>query len=114
MEYGNVIWSPYLKRQSVVIERVQRRATKLVKEIQDLSYRERLMKLGLPSLKYRRYRGDMIQLYKIINHIDDINFDYFFTYSKTDRTRNPDHKLFTNYSRTNMRKNTFSNRVVTH
>ena len=42
---SNVIWSPYLKRQSVTIERVQRRATRLISTFRDLSYTERLKEL---------------------------------------------------------------------
>ena len=38
LEYANSIWSPKLKRQSAAIERVQRRATKLLYEIRELSY----------------------------------------------------------------------------
>ena len=60
LEYGNQIWNPFLKRQSRAIERVQRRATKLIKHLSDLEYGERLEKLKLPSLKYRRIRGDLI------------------------------------------------------
>ena len=44
LEYGNVIWSPYLKRQSVTIQRVQRRAAKLVSNLKDLKYTERFKK----------------------------------------------------------------------
>jgi len=113
LEYANCIWCPFLKRQSVAIERVQRRATKLFKDIKDLSYKERLVQLGLPSLKYRRVRGDLIQLYKIINNVDDISFDKFFTFN-TNITINSDFKLNTKYSRTNLRKYTYSNRVVKH
>ena len=61
LEYCNVIWSPHLKRQSVGIEKVQRRATKLIINIRDLNYGQRLAVLGLPSLKFRRLRGDLIQ-----------------------------------------------------
>ena len=82
LEYGNVIWSPHLKRQSVTIERVQRRATRLMSSLRDLSYTERLKKLDVPTSKYRRFRDDLIQVYKIINQIDDLKFDTFFYSSK--------------------------------
>ena len=52
-----------------IIEDVQRRATKLIPEIKHLSYPERLRKLKLPTLSYRRIRGQMIEVYKIINNI---------------------------------------------
>jgi len=63
------------------------------------------------SLKTRRVRGDLIQAYKILNKIDDINALKFFRFSETKCTRNSAEKLFINYSRTNVRKFTFSNRV---
>ena len=43
------------------------RATKLVNNVKHLSYENRLKKLKLPTLKYRRVRGDMIEVYKIIH-----------------------------------------------
>ena len=61
LEYGNCIWSPLYKRQSIAIEKVQRRATRLLPTAQLMSYEERLRYLKLPSLKYRRKRGDLIQ-----------------------------------------------------
>jgi hypothetical protein len=48
------------KKEAIQIENVQRRATKLVKNIQHLSYSDRSRYLGLPSLQYRRLRGQTI------------------------------------------------------
>jgi len=48
------------------LEKVQKRATKLVLTVKILCYEERLRKLKLPTLEYRRIRGDMIELYKIV------------------------------------------------
>ena len=55
------------------IEGVQRRATKMIPEIKKLSYPDRLKFLNLPTLAYRRARGDMIEVYKIVHNIYDIN-----------------------------------------
>ena len=65
LEYGNVIWSPKLKRVMRSLEAVQRRATCMVPELAHLSYQERLEQLKLPTLVYRRHRGDMLQTYKV-------------------------------------------------
>ena len=67
LEYGAPIWNPHLKRQINLIESVQRRATKLVPGLKDLPYKERLKILELPTLEYRRYRGDMIETYKLMH-----------------------------------------------
>ena len=61
MEYAHAVWNPYMKSQIRDIEAVQRRATKQVPGLKDLSYEERLQKLNLPTLKFRRLRGDMIE-----------------------------------------------------
>ena len=70
MEYGSCVWRPWLKKDINIFERVQRRATKLIHEIKNISYKERLLKLGLPTLEYRRQRYDMIQVFKILNNLD--------------------------------------------
>ena len=52
-----------LSEKTVATERVQRRATRLVSNIKDLDYTERLKELNLPTLKYRRFRGYLIKVY---------------------------------------------------
>jgi len=55
------------------LEKVQKRATKLVSSLKKLSYSERLKCLKLPTLTYRRHRGDMIEVYTIISGKYDNN-----------------------------------------
>jgi hypothetical protein len=114
LEYGNTVWSPLFKRQSVALERVQRRATRLLKECEGLSYCERLHYLNLHSLKGRRLRGDLIETFKLYHGLVDAEWDTYFSAPKSDVTRNADGKIFVKYSRTNLRKNSYSNRVVHH
>ena len=64
LEYGNVVWHPQYKGDIARLESVQRRATKLIPRLHNLSYEERLRELKLPSLVYRRLRGDSIEVYK--------------------------------------------------
>ena len=58
-------WSPQKIKHIEMIENVQRRCTRQLPYLKDLSYPERLKKLKLPTLAYRRIRGDMIETYKI-------------------------------------------------
>ena len=69
------------------MEKVQRRAIKLLFEVSTLTHGERLLFLKLPSLKSRRTRGDMIQVFKIINGLDDLNWRDFFIKAVSNVTR---------------------------
>jgi hypothetical protein len=57
----------FLKKHIDMIENIQRRATKLIPGLSNLSYEDRIRRLKLPSLSYRRSRGDMIEVYKIMS-----------------------------------------------
>ncbi len=96
LEYGNTIWNPRFKLDEQAVEKVQRRATKLVPSIRDLPYTERLRQLELPSLKHRRLRGDLIQVYKILNGIDRLDPTRFFTLATgtSATTRGHSQKIF--------------------
>lgn len=112
LEYGNIIWYPCLKRQSTSIERVQRRATRMIKECRNMNYEDRLKLLNLHSLKGRRIRGDLIETYKLYNNLVDICFDSFFSLTVYDKTRNQEGKLHIQRYNTNKRKHCFGNRVA--
>jgi len=58
LEYCIQLWCPTLVKDIDCLEQIQRRVTKLVHSIKDLSYSELLQKLGLTTLKIRRLRGD--------------------------------------------------------
>ena len=81
LEYCVQVWSPYKRKYINLIEGVQRRATKLVPELRNLPYEERLRKLGLTTLEDRRVRGDMIETYKLLTGKEDVNPDIFFKIS---------------------------------
>ena len=70
LEYAVAVWSPHLMRHVDLIEKVQMRATKLVDGFSKLTYQERLEKLKLPTLSYRRLRGDLIEIYKHFHRYD--------------------------------------------
>ena len=71
LEYCNQIWFPRYEREKIQLEKVQRRATRLIPTLRNLSYVERLETLKLPTLEFRRRRGAMIELYKPRNFLYD-------------------------------------------
>ena len=75
LEYNPQIWNPHYSKDVTALEKVQRRATKMVPELSDMSYDERLRILKLYPLKDRRLRGDMITTYKILNNMINVPKD---------------------------------------
>ncbi|CAF1062084.1 unnamed protein product, partial [Brachionus calyciflorus] len=66
LEYAVSVWCPSFKSDISILDKVQRRATKLVKSIKDEPYDWRLNFLNLQNLEERGVRGDLIQMYKLI------------------------------------------------
>ena len=88
LDYAMAVWHPHKIKHKIALENIQRRATKELPGMRDLSYIKRLKLLKLPTLAYRRLRGDMIELYKII------------------------HNIFTQRAKLNLRKNVFPIRIT--
>ena len=62
-----------------MLEKLQRRATKLVPELRDLPYEDRLMILQLPTLQYRRLRTDLIHIYKMTTSMIEMDTNTYCT-----------------------------------
>ena len=65
LEYCSPVWNTNLKGFSKNIEKIQKSATRIVPSLKNLSYFERLKKLNLASLEFRRLREDIVSQYKI-------------------------------------------------
>ena len=74
LEYAPQVWNPHIARNIEALEKVQRRATKIVPGLKDLPYENRLQALKLFPLKDRRLRGDMIATYQMMNGLMDVNY----------------------------------------
>lgn len=113
LEYAAPVWSPNSVKQKESIENVQRRATKLVPGLFDMSYPDRLKKLKIPTLAYRRTRGDMIQVYKMM--CDDGGYDKTLPnlLKECDTgLRGHNKKLFVQGSNKDIGKYAFHNRIT--
>ena len=80
LEYCGPAWSPWLQRDKDLLEKVQQRAVNACSGLTG-GYHDKLLQLKLPSLVDRRMRGDMIQTYKFVNKVDDVDATKFFHFS---------------------------------
>ena len=110
VEYGNVIWYPQYQKDAVLVENVQRRATRLIPGFRDKEYVDRLRALKLPSLTYRRERGDMIEVFKHMHGY----YNHDFSYLKRTRSQLRGHglTLTKDFAKHQCRRQFFAFRVV--
>ena len=109
MEYCTQAWSPYLKKDMNLLERIQRRATKIVPGLSDLSYEERLKKLKLYPLEDRRMRGDMITVWKMLNGYIDVDINKLLPLNKGyGNTRSHLYQIHSKVPKSNARQHFFT------
>ena len=115
LEYAAPIWNPHLEKQKEAIENVQRRATKLIPGLFHMSYPDRLKELNLPTLTYRRARGDMIQVFKLLSNNDcyDKALPNILKSCNTG-LRGHKFKLFQEGANKYIKKFSFTNKVTKH
>ena len=82
LAYAVQAWSPHQLGHIRLIEGVQRRFTRMIPELKSLTYEARFKRLNLTTLEIRRIRGDLIEVYRILNGLEKINPDSLFTRSR--------------------------------
>jgi len=112
LDYCSSVWNPYHKGDIEALEKVQKRATKILPEMKHLSYCDRLRACNLTTLHYRRIRGDMIETYKIVTGKYDTAVSPKLEKVDSYITRGNDLRLHKRRTRYDLRKYCFTNRIV--
>ena len=113
LEYGNAVWNTCLVKHTDSIENVQRRFTRKIIGLADMDYDKRLETLKLPSLEYRRLRGDLIEIYKMTHGFyDSKTINSLFTFNSNSVTRGHPYKLSKISYRTAKFGHFFTNRLI--
>ena len=77
LEYCIQAWCPHLRKDIDLLEKVQRRATRLIYSLHDLPNCDRLKRLKLTTLVTRRVRGDLIEVFTIIKSFEEVDSNIF-------------------------------------
>ena len=112
LDYCCVAWCPFYVKDIDSLERVQRRFTRMLPVYRHLPYEERLQKYGITTLYARRFKFDLVCMYKIVHGLIDIPRDHLFTFDFVSRTRGHQFKVKSKCARLDIQKHWFSYRVI--
>ena len=111
LDYCVQAWRPHYRKDIDKLEKVQRRATKMVEGLEGYSYSDRLRILGLTTLETRFLRADLIEVFKILKGFENVDPEKFFQVVGDDGRRGHVFKLFKKRSRLDVGRFKFANRV---
>ena len=81
LEYCTSAWWPHYAKDGELLERVQRRFSRMVPGLRGLDYEERLERLGLMTLGERRNRADLIKLFRISKGLSAMSLESFLNWT---------------------------------
>ena len=113
LEYAIQAWRPWMKKDISLLEKVQRRATKMVRGFEGLTYEQRLRRWHLLPLERRQERGDVIQSFRMIKEIDKVQHP-FQMLEQRHGTRGHSLKLQQQFSQLDIRKLFFLKEQISH
>jgi len=112
VEYCIQAWRPHLVKDIAILEKVQRRATRMIEECRGKTYAERLELMGLTTLETRRLRADLIEVFKIIKGYEGLDERKFCKRQSESVTRGHSLKLYKQRVNKDVLKFSFGHRVV--
>ena len=123
LEYCIQAWRPCRKKDIIIyiyyiyiyihmLERIQRRATKMIPGLRYLCYEEQLKECGLTTLKTRLLRGYQIEMFKIWKWYENIDRNIFVSLKKDNRTRGHEVTLVKDQCRLDIRKYSLSQSTI--
>ena len=113
IEHAVQFWSHNLRRDIDKIEKIQRRATKMIPKIRNHSYHQRIQDLDLISLVHRRLRGQLIEAFKFLDRFTTASASGLFDYDFNDRTRNNGAKIIVKHFNTSVAQHFYPLQMTT-
>ena len=87
LEFGAAAWNPWYEKDVTCLEKVQKRLIRSLSNVRGATYEEKLDDAGLTTLAERRKRGDLIEAFKTLNGINNVNRDAWFQIAESSQER---------------------------
>ena len=115
LEYACPVWSPYLVKDKLAIEKVQRRASRIAlgQKLLEMSYEERCILLNWNTVQHQREYLSVVECHKTVFGLNGLEFDDYFEFCRSKNTRaNHPYKIQTKLAKVNSFKYSFFERIV--